>query len=183
MYIRFQTAALLIALLLPCSNLLTAQSSYSPQIGTMVYTLEDLKTQLSSTVKDLSVESTDFLPDATAHRIGSRILHLAAAEKYNQVLTIEGREFNATEQARWQLALELGDAAREEIVGQPISYYLDIWDEVRQETLSLLEQQDDQWLNTKVAGTNLKRKWYWYNAMEEQARQLEQISMMLGKME
>ena len=44
--------------------------------------------------KLLKKKEIDYLFDEKANRIGALVMHLAAAEKYYQVLTFENRSFN-----------------------------------------------------------------------------------------
>jgi uncharacterized damage-inducible protein DinB len=154
-----------------------APKGYSPQIGTTVAMLEDLKSRVTRSVQNLSQEQTDYLLDEEANRIGALIMHLAATEKYYQLYTFEGRGFNADE-AEWETALNLGAKAREQFQGKPISYYLEIWDEVRRETLRLLKTKDDKWFAAKVGKTNMNYHWAWYHVMEHQANHMGQIRMI-----
>lgn len=150
---------------------------YSSQIGTTVAMLEDLKARVARSVVNLNQTGTDFLLDENANRIGALILHLAATEKYYQLYTFEGRGFNKSE-ADWDLALNLGAKAREEIVGKPIRHYLKIWDEVRAETLRLLKTKDDKWFAAKVKHSSMNNHWAWYHVMEHQANHMGQIRMI-----
>lgn len=150
---------------------------YSPHIGVIVSMLDDLKQRITSSVSDLDQEGTDFLLDSNANRIGSLIMHLAATEKYYQLYTFEGRGFNEDE-GMWDRALSLGETAREEFTGKPISYYLEIWTEVREETLRLLKKRDDKWMKEKVNGTNMNNHWAWYHVMEHQANHMGQIRLI-----
>lgn len=152
--------------------------AYSPQIGTTVSMLEDLKNRVTRSVVNLTQEETDFLLDEDANRIGAMILHLAAVERYYQVYTFENRGFNKEEQKKWGAAMDLGDKGREELVGKPISYYLEIWDEVRAETLRLLKTKDDKWFAKNVKGSNMNNHWAWYHVMEHQANHMGQIRMI-----
>lgn len=156
---------------------------YSPQIGSMVTMLEDLKSRVSNTVRNLEQAETDFLLDSMANRTGAMILHLAAVEKYYQVFTFEGRQLNDEEMEEWGLALNLGEEARELIVDKPISYYLNLWDEVRKETLKLLKKKDDKWFDAKVNGSNMNNHWAWYHVMEHQANHMGQIRLILKRFE
>ena len=143
--------------------------------------LEDLKGRVTRSVANLDQQGTDFLLDDDANRVGAMILHLAATEVYYQVYTFENRGFNREERAKWDLALSLGDKARKEIVDQPIDYYLDIWDEVRKETLRLLKTKDDKWFNSKVKGSSMNNHWAWYHVMEHQANHMGQIRMIIKR--
>ena len=179
------TAVLLISLSfsLKSQNTITQVEGYSAQIGTTVAMLEDLKDRVTSSVKNLSQEETDFLLDDKANRIGAMILHLAATERFYQVFTFENRGFNEEERNMWNIAQSLGDAGRELLVNKPISYYLDIWDEVRNETLALLKTKDDNWFASKVSGADMNNHWAWYHVMEHQANHMGQIRLIIKRME
>ena len=86
--IKYSILSTLLLLLLStsiCSSQeIVSPKGYSPQIGTTVSMLEDLKTRVTNSVSNLSQSETDFLLDEDANRIGAMILHLAATEKYYQ---------------------------------------------------------------------------------------------------
>lgn len=160
-----------------------AEKGYSPQIGTTVSMLEDLKERVTNSVKGLSQEEADFLLDEDANRIGALILHLAATEKYYQVYTFENRGFNMEEKKEWDTALMLGNGARDSIKDKPIDYYLDIWNDVRRETLKLLKTKDDKWFADKVKGSSMNNHWAWYHVMEHQANHMGQIRLIIKRIE
>ncbi len=108
---------------------------YSPQIGTMVYMLENLKSRITAQVKDLDQSQTDFLYDKDANSIGSLIMHLVSTEAYYQIETLEGRSWTEEEQMRLGLAGELNTETKKTLRGRPIQNYFDLWYEVRQKTL------------------------------------------------
>ncbi len=155
---------------------------YSSNIGVLVSMLDDLKQRVTNSVQNLDQEGTDFLLDSNANRVGALIMHLAATEKYYQLYTFEGRGFNEDE-AMWERALNLGEDAREEFKGKPISYYLDLWAEVRKETKKLLKKRDDKWLKKKVNGTSMNNHWAWYHVMEHQANHMGQIRLIIKRIE
>lgn len=154
---------------------------YSSQIGTIVSMLEDLKGRVTNSVSNLTLNETDFLLDNDANRIGTLILHLAATEKYYQVYTFENRGFNKEEKIKWETALNLGPKARDAIKNKPMDYYLDIWDEVRKETLKLLKSKDDKWLDSKINKSNMNNHWAWYHVMEHQANHMGQIRLIIKR--
>jgi len=166
---------------LKSQNIIKAPKGFSPQIGTTVSMLEDLKRRVTRSVINLSQEETDFLFDEDANRIGALILHLAATEKYYQVYTFENRGYNAEEEAFWNAPMNLGDTGREELKGKPINYYLQKWDEVRDETLRLLKTKDDKWFESMVDDSNMNNHWAWYHVMEHQANHMGQIRMMIKR--
>jgi uncharacterized damage-inducible protein DinB len=163
-------------------EIIKAKKGYAPQIGSTVMMLEDLKERVTRSVVNLSQEETDFLLDDQANRIGALILHLAATEKYYQVYTFENRGLNREESKQWDVAQSLGDNGREQLVGKPISYYLEIWDEVRAETLRLLKTKDDKWFESMVKGSSMNNHWAWYHVMEHQANHMGQIRMITKRM-
>ena len=93
-------------------NMINPVKGYSPQIGTTVAMMADLKKRVTRSVENLNQEETDFLLDEKANRIGAMILHLAAVEKYYQLYTFENRGFNAEEAKEWNIGLDLGDKSR-----------------------------------------------------------------------
>jgi uncharacterized damage-inducible protein DinB len=157
------------------------EKGFSPQIGSVVSMLEDLKRRVTNSVANKSTKEIDFLLDEEANRVGALILHLAATEKYYQLYTFENRGFNRSDDPIWDLAQSLGSKARAELSGKPIKYYLDIWDEVRAETLRLLKTKDDEWFKSKVKNSSMNNHWAWYHVMEHQANHMGQIRMILKR--
>lgn len=147
----------------------------SPQIGAMISMLEDLKTRVENKVKNMSIYELDYLHDENANRIGSLIMHLAAAEAYYQVFTFEKRDFNEEEKKKWQAALELDQGGRDEFKGHDAQYYLDIYNEVRAKTISELKKRDDKWFEETQAGSGLTNHYCWFHVMEHQSSHLGQI--------
>lgn len=157
-----------------------SEKGYSTQIGNMVSMLDDLKSRITRRTANLNQEETDFLLDKNANRIGALIYHLAATEKYYQLYTFENRGFNKDEQ-KWATALSLGENARGLLKDKPIDYYLDIWSEVRKETLRLLKTKDDKWFEAKVKGSSMNNHWAWYHVMEHQANHMGQIALISSR--
>jgi len=164
-----------------CQNEIKPIEGYSTQIGNMISMMDDLKSRVKSSVVDLNLAETDFLLDEDANRIGAMILHLAATEKYYQLLTFENRGFNDKEKEEWEVALGLGESGREKLVGKPISYYLNIWDNIRKETKRLLKTKDDNWFNSKIEGVQMNNHFAWYHVMEHQANHMGQIRLILKR--
>lgn len=161
------------------SNLIGPVKGYTPQIGTLVMMLNNLSDRVNRVVKGLTPEETDFLMDEKANSIGALVMHLAAAEKYYQIYTFEGRdEFNEEEKKQWQAALDLGDAARKQFKGHPISYYLDIYKEVRKKTLEELQKRDDDWLARIFPGSDMNNHFCWFHVMEHQSSHLGQVLLL-----
>ncbi|QWX82964.1 DUF664 domain-containing protein [Cellulophaga sp. HaHaR_3_176] len=147
----------------------------SPQIGAMISMLEDLKNRVEYTVKDMSIYELDHLHDEKANRIGALIMHLAAAEKYYQVFTFEGRDFNEEEKKIWGKALILSTASQEKYKGHDAQYYLDIYNEVREKTIEELKKRDDKWFEEVQPSYGWTNHYCWFHVMEHQSSHLGQI--------
>ncbi|TXE02815.1 DinB family protein [Algoriphagus aquimarinus] len=179
---------LLFSLVLLSSSLVLGQNTMNPpkgydhDTGTMVSMLENLRGRIIMSVQGLNQEQTDFLLDDKANRIGAMIMHLAATEVYYQAYTFEGRGFNEKEKEKWETALSLGDEARAEFTGKPIQYYLDIWAQVRQETMETLKTKDDKWFAKLAKGGQTDNHWAWFHVMEHQANHMGQINMLKSRL-
>lgn len=155
---------------------ITPPKGYSHDIGNMISMLDNLKQRVERNVTRLDQAGADFLLDENANSPGAIIYHLAATEAYYQAYTFEGRGFNAEERKKWETALNLGEKAREEFKGKPISYYLNIYDEVRKKTKELLKTKDDKWFAKKNG--NMTNHWAWFHVMEHQANHMGQLAMI-----
>ena len=170
--------ALLLTVSVKAQNTVGPIDDYSPQVGTLVSMLNDMKNRVERTVGSLSVEELDYLMDDKSNRIGSLIMHLAATEKFYQVYTFEGREFNEEEEKEWGIAMSLGDEAREKYQGHDVQYYLDAYTKVREKTMELMKEKDDAWLAELNAAGNMNYHWAWYHVMEHQSSHLGQILLL-----
>lgn len=181
-----KTKASLLMLLVPIL-LLNAQGEfnsvegYAPQIGQMVYMLEDLKERITEEVKDLDQSQTDFLYDADANSIGSLVMHLVSTESYYQIATLEGRDWTEEELARYGVAGEINEDVKSMLKGKPISYYLELWDEVRGKTLTGLKTKDDEWFASNLED-GLNYQYIWYHVMEHSANHMGQIATIKNRL-
>ncbi|NNK76752.1 MAG: DinB family protein [Maribacter sp.] len=157
------------------------KEGFTPQIGIMVDMLEELKDRITEDVRDLTLEETDFLFDDKANSIGAMIMHLAATESYTQVETLEGRRWTEGEAAYWAIAGGMGDESREKIKGKPIKYYLDLWDEVRQNTLAGLKTKDDAWFAANI-DEGMDNHWAWFHILEHGASHMGQIALVKSRL-
>lgn len=155
---------------------------FSHEIGNMVAMLDDIKARIQRTTVNMNQEQVDFLLDENANRIGAMIMHLAATEAFYQVYTFENREFNEAEEAKWMKGLMLGEDARNEFQGKPISYYFEIWDEVRAQTKAKLAEKDDKWFASKAKGTDMNYYWAWFHVMEHQSNHMGQIALIRSRL-
>ena len=150
---------------------------YTPQIGIMVDMLEELKSIIEEEVRELSIEQTDFLIDEQANSIGAMIMHIAATEAYIQVESIEGRRWTDEEQEFWSAGGGLGDDSRATIKGKPVSYYLELWDQVRAKTLEGFKTKDDEWFAGNI-DENMNAHWAWFHVLKHTAQHHGQIALV-----
>ena len=154
---------------------------YTPQIGIMVDMLEEIKGLIEEQTRDLNQEETDFLFDEKANSIGAMIMHIAATEDYIRVETLEGRQWTDDERSFWAAAGGLGDESRAKLKGKPISYYLDLWDEVRKKTLDGLKTRDDAWFAASIS-EGMNNHWAWFHILKHTANHRGQIALIKARL-
>lgn len=160
---------------------------YTPQIGTLVSMLNYNRDTINRAVSSLTVAQLDHLHDPQSNTIAALVMHLGAVDKFYQINTFEGRqEFNEAEQKTWGAAMELGDAGRKEIKGHDAKYYLDMIGAVRQKTLELLKQKDDQWLlaidPVWSRDRSINTYWKWFHVCEHESNHRGQITWLKGRL-
>jgi uncharacterized damage-inducible protein DinB len=138
-------------------------------------------------VKGISQKELDFLLDKDSNSIGAMLLHLAATERFYQIHTFEGRkwgDFDKKDTDRWNVGSRLSDQAREEIKGNPISYYTDQLEEVREFTLAGLKNRDDSWLmqSTDFFGNQPTNNYCkWFHVVEHESNHNGQIKYIKSR--
>lgn len=191
----FQTAAAS-ALFLPSGataagtgpNVLGQTAGYSPQIGVLVSEMTWMRGAVLSAVKGMTPGQLDFLLDNKANRIGALLLHLAATEKLYQLNTFDNVKAQDLENSPafkdWQVPMDLGEPARQQIKGHNLDYYLNILRETREKTLAQFRKRDDKWLLSADIGfvwgpTNNLCKWF--HVCEHESHHTGQISLLAGR--
>lgn len=147
---------------------------YTPNIGLMVYMLEDLKNRITEEVKDLETTQVDFQYDDNANSIGALIMHLVSTESYYQTATLKGRDWTEEELKKFGMAGEINEKVKNMFKGMPIEHYLDLWDEVRDIILKELKNKDDAWFSSTIE-EGLNYHYIWYHVMEHSANHMGQI--------
>lgn len=122
------------------------KEGFTPLIGTLVSMFQNMTHQVKTNISKFSMEQLDHQFDEEANTIGALILHIASSEKFHQVGTLENRPLNEEEMKFWGPGRKLADPSSKDIKGHEIDYYLNIMDEVRNETMAALQQKDDKWL-------------------------------------
>jgi uncharacterized damage-inducible protein DinB len=156
---------------------------YAPTIGRLVGMLTYARQTLLSAVDGLSRDQLDHLHDAGSNSIGALLAHVAAVERWYQVLTFEDREPSADEAAAWSAALDLGDKGRRWIRGRELGAYVDELVRTRQVTLAALAQRDDVWLEAPLAAApELNAHWAWFHVAEDELSHRGQIRWLRARL-
>jgi uncharacterized damage-inducible protein DinB len=139
-------------------NQIGPKEGFAPQVGTLVSMMDWMRMVVLRSVCNMTTAQLDYLHDPKSNTIGAMLLHLAATERYYQLHTFEGKKWGAwseAEKKQWDTAMSLGDAARNEIRGNGLDYYLNRLKEVREHTIRELKKRDDKWLLA------VDREWSW----------------------
>ena len=130
-------------------NIVGPKEGFSPQIGTLVSMMNWMRDVLLMPVRGMGVKDLDYLVDDKANSIGAMLWHLAATERFYQIHTFQGRNWGDWDQAdidEYAVASGLGDDARAQIKGNPLEFYLEKLEKVREHTLAEFANRDDDWL-------------------------------------
>ncbi len=140
-------------------NHIGPKKGYTPLIGSLISMLDWVSNSVIQYHLKLTTEQLDYIHDAESNSIGSLILHVAATEVIYQDITFNNLEdFTPDNKSKWGIAMDLGEEARKQIKGHPLSYYKDAIDEVRSKTKTEMKKRDDLWL---TAGAT--KDWDWNN--------------------
>jgi len=172
----------------PGQNIIGPHEPFSPQVGTLISMLNWMRRAILIPVQGLTAAQLDYLHDAKANTIGALLYHLAAIERFYQIHTFEEKKWGDWDDAtkkRWSAAALLGDAARKEIKGHKLGYYLDLLREVREHTLVELGKRDDAWLmqidrNSESAPINNYCKWF--HVCEHESHHNGQVTWLKGRL-
>ncbi len=161
--------------------LVTELEGFSPKIGNLVSMMSYARKTTLDAVYNLTTEQLDFLPAPSTNTIGMLLAHIAATEVAYQVDTFEGRAMNAEEKARWEVAAELGDLGRTQIMAKDLNFYLEQLQEVREKTLLEFKNRDDVWLMEQVEfrkNTFMNNYWKWFHVAEDEVSHRGQIRLI-----
>lgn len=162
---------------------------YTPQIGTLVSMLTYIQSAVTGSVKGLTTADLDYLFDPNANTIGALLLHLAATETYYGMNTFENKKWDSWSdelKAKWDPAMNLGEAGRKAIRGHDLDYYLNILHETREHSLAEFRKRDDNWLlstNTEQFGSDkVNIYWKWFHVCEHESHHTGQIAFIAKRL-
>lgn len=160
---------------------ITAREGYTPQIGILVDMIDNSRDQILESIKELKPEDLDYQFDEQANTIGALLMHLIATESYYMVESLEERSWNEEEQAFWGKASHVEKNSQGALRGHKVAYYLKIWNEVHDKTLSELKKRDDNWLNESI-DEGINNHYIWFHVLDHQANHFGQISLIKGRL-
>ena len=169
-------------------NVIGPREGYAPHIGTIASMMTWMRTTILRPVQGMTVEQLDYIHDDKSNSIGSMLLHLAATERFYQVHTFENKkwgDWTEKDKQRFEVAMNLGDGARNVIKGHDINFYLDTLKEVRETTLNEFKKRDDKWLLA------VDESWFWgptnnyckwFHVCEHESNHNGQIKWIKGRL-
>jgi len=169
-------------------NILGPRPGFSPHIGTLVSEMTWMRDAVVRSISGLNSEQLDYLLDRKANTIGALLLHLAATERLYQLNTFDQMPFGEIARSAafrdWNVAMELGEPARQSIKGKNLDFYLVALHAAREKTLSEFRKRDDAWLMAvdKTWGwgpTNNLCKWF--HVCEHESHHTGQIALLRGR--
>jgi hypothetical protein len=166
--------------------LIRPESGYTPHIGVLVSTMQRCRETTILLVQDLTIAQLDYLFDENDNSIGALLLHLASLEAAYQELTFFQRNIldNPERLPKWLIPMDLGEPARQTIRGFPATYYLDELALMREQTLELMRQRDDNWLWQESDWNDVfaNNYWQWYHVYEDEINHRGEMHWRLSRM-
>jgi uncharacterized damage-inducible protein DinB len=161
------------------------QPGYSPNVGALVSMLAFTRAQVRNSVKGMSVADLDWLLDGKANSIGALLNHLAATDAFYHANVFGGfgwEKMPDDVKKKWEVPMNLGDAARKAIKGNSLDYYLGLLNSTREATLAELKKKDDQWLavmDTDAGANNFAK---WFHVAEHESNHNGQIKFLKSRL-
>ena len=161
--------------------LITDIAGYTPEISRLVSMMNYARRVTVESVQDLTPSQLDYLLDDKANSIGALLLHIASTDFFYRILSFEKRELTPEEDKEWAPASYLGQAAREQIKGHNIDYYLEALTGERNKVLDKLKSVNDDWLYEEMPLWNNKpanNYFMWFHVFEDEINHRGQINLI-----
>ena len=168
--------------------LLGPMEGYSLHIGTLLSSMNMMRTWVVEGVKNLTVEQLDYQIDDQSNSIGAMLLHLAATERYYQLNTFDEMEWGTWSdeiKREWDVPMGLGEEGRKQIKGHTIDYYLSKLKEVREVTKQEFAKRDDDWIMKSepfFGGEPTNNYCKWFHVCEHESNHNGQIKFIKKRM-
>jgi hypothetical protein len=160
-------------------------AGFSPEIGTLVSMLAFTRMQVLHNAKGMSTADLDFLLDGKANTIGALLNHLAATEAYYQANTFDGFAWDKFPEAlkqKWDVAMNLGEPARQAIKGHSLDYYVNLLNQGREKTHAELKKRDDKWLAIVDKEAGMNHYAAWFHVAEHESNHDGQIKFLKSRL-
>ncbi|MFY4774191.1 DinB family protein [Metabacillus sp. RGM 3146] len=153
---------------------------YTPQMGHLISMMNYARKTTLDSVRGLTAEELDYLPNKDSNSIGALLMHIAAVEFGFQIEFFDGRKPNQKEMAEWGAAYSLGNAGRAEIKGHPLEYYIEKLTSVRNRTLNEFKERNDDWLYEECQWDHHPSNHYfiWFHVFEDEINHRGQIRIL-----
>jgi uncharacterized damage-inducible protein DinB len=162
---------------------ITTLPGFTPTVGRLVCMMTYARETLLQSVQGLSREDLDHLHDGRSNSIGALLAHIAAVERWYQILTFEDREPSPDETAPWLPALDLGESAREKIRERDLKSYLSDLARTRKATLAALADRTDDWLEAPLpVAPKMNAHWAWFHVAEDEVNHRGQIRWLRARL-
>lgn len=161
--------------------LIDQKDGLSLEFSKLASMMEYTRVTTLAEVGDLTVDQLDFLINDEANSIGMLLAHMVSVERAYQIETFENREFTDEDIQMLNPALELGKAAREQIKGKPIEYYLKELEQTRKKTIDAFQTLPDSWLFEQApywGGHPMNKYFKWFHVMEDELNHRGQIRVI-----
>lgn len=153
---------------------------YGPQIGAVVEMMHYVRQNTLAAVRGLTVEQLDATPPGFSNSIGMLLAHVAAVERLYQLLSFEGRWYDAGEKAALVGALSMGKEG-ERARGRDLVSYLADLEDARRDTLAELARRDDAWFASRLRAPDFgygNHHWAWFHVMEDEVNHGGQMRLL-----
>jgi uncharacterized damage-inducible protein DinB len=168
--------------------LLGPMEGYSLHIGTLLSSMNMMRTWVVEGVKNLTTEQLDYQIDEQSNSIGAMLLHLAATERYYQLNTFDEMEWGSWSdeiKQEWDVPMGLGEEGRKQIKGHNIEFYLSKLKEVREVTKQEFAKRDDDWIMKSepfFGGEPTNNYCKWFHVCEHESNHNGQIKFIKKRM-
>jgi uncharacterized damage-inducible protein DinB len=151
---------------------------YTPAMGRLVGMMTYARWTTMRAVEGLTTAQLDHLQDEGSNSIGALLAHITSVEVAYQRATFDGRCLSLpAHDSEWEIAVALGDRAREALRGKPLEHYVGALEQVRAFTLGELARRDDAWLDeTSAFGPRQVNNYFkWFHVYEDELSHRGQI--------
>ncbi|WP_233505389.1 DinB family protein [Sporosarcina sp. BI001-red] len=161
--------------------LIDKKEGMNGEFGKLVSMMDYTRMTTVAEVKNLTAEQLDFLVNEDANSIGMLLEHMNSVEKAYQIDTFEKREYTEEDIQVLNPGLELGEAARQQIKGNPIEFYLEQLEQTREKTIETFSKLPDTWLFEQAPfwdGEPANNYFKWFHVMEDELNHRGQIRLI-----